>query len=218
MQVDIKNYEGLYQITDDGRVWSIKWKRYLRPSTATGYSRVTLCKNGNHDTVSIHQLVAEAFIPNPENKPVVDHINTIKTDNRVVNLRWSTPPENMNNPLTKEKLSETHLGEKNPMYGKRGEESPNFGRTVTEETKKKISEALKGKTSPRKGCHLTEETLKKIRKEVIQSTLDDEVVREWSSAREASIIGGFNYRTISQCCNGKRKTHGGFKWKFKYEG
>ena len=50
----------------------------------------------------MHRLVAKTFIPNPENKEQVDHINTIKDDNRAKNLRWVTGEENMNNPLTKE--------------------------------------------------------------------------------------------------------------------
>ena len=54
----------------------------------------------------VHRMVAELFIPNPANKPFVDHINTDRLDNRVVNLRWVTQTENMNNPLTKERIKE----------------------------------------------------------------------------------------------------------------
>ena len=54
----------------------------------------------------LHRVVAELFIPNPENKPCIDHINTVKTDNRVCNLRWCSHKENNNNPLTLEKYKQ----------------------------------------------------------------------------------------------------------------
>lgn len=55
----------------------------------------------------LHRIIAEAFIPNPNNLPQIDHINTIRDDNRIENLRWVTPKENMNNPLTRLRCSDT---------------------------------------------------------------------------------------------------------------
>ena len=84
----------------------------------------------------IHRAVAELFIPNPENKPFIDHINTIKTDNRVCNLRWVTQAENNRNPLTRKHNSESKKGRPSGMLGK----------VHTADTKRKLSEVLKGKT------------------------------------------------------------------------
>ena len=67
----------------------------------TGYERITLYKDGNRRVERIHRLVAMTFIPNPENKPCIDHINTDRSDNRVENLRWVTHEENCNNDLTR---------------------------------------------------------------------------------------------------------------------
>ena len=97
---DIPNYEGIYKINKNGDVLSL-------PSITTyswqiksieinkGYERVTLWKNGKGKHFFIHQLLAKVFIPNPENKPHINHINGIKNDNRLENIEWCIPLENI---------------------------------------------------------------------------------------------------------------------------
>lgn len=92
---DIKGYEGLYAVTSCGRVWSYKRKKFLVPrDNGKGYLFVSLCKDGKEKMYKIHRLVAEAFIPNPENLPQVDHIDGNKTHNYVNNLQWITNRDN----------------------------------------------------------------------------------------------------------------------------
>lgn len=98
---DIKDYEGLYQVSNLGRVRSldhyVKSKggkrlvkgKILKPDLDKGYLRVILYKDGKGKHIMVHRLVAETFKPNPHNYPTVDHINRIKTDNCVENLRWA---------------------------------------------------------------------------------------------------------------------------------
>lgn len=93
-----------YIINENGTVWSKHYKRNLGSLRSDGYIRVSLCCiDGKKREYLIHRVIAYFFIPNPDNKPEVDHINTIRTDNRVENLRWYTSGENSNNPITLEK-------------------------------------------------------------------------------------------------------------------
>ncbi len=94
---DIKGYEGLYAITSDGKVWSYRKNRYLNlVLCGKGYLQAHLWKNGNRKPCLIHRLVAETFIPNPDNLPQVNHRDEDKTNNCVGNLEWCSAKYNMN--------------------------------------------------------------------------------------------------------------------------
>ena len=95
---NIKGYEGLYQVSNKGRVFSLKSRKFLSPFiTYNGYQKINLY-NGNKKIKKeyIHRIVALVFIPNPEQKSQINHINEIKTDNSVKNLEWMTAKENVN--------------------------------------------------------------------------------------------------------------------------
>tara|TARA_B110000977_G_scaffold98437_1_gene129489 strand:- start:666 stop:1142 length:477 start_codon:yes stop_codon:yes gene_type:complete len=77
------------------RIWD-GYTKEKKPRKEKGYMRIGLCKNGKQKFFSVHRLLALAFIPNPENKRCVDHINGIRDDNRLENLRWLTHKENLN--------------------------------------------------------------------------------------------------------------------------
>ena len=97
--VDIKNYEGKYKINRSGEIYSVKRKRLLKPSPNTnGYLQVSLYySNKKEHKKSIHRLLALTFIENPNNFPIADHKNRIKTDNNVENLRWTNYSGNNRN-------------------------------------------------------------------------------------------------------------------------
>lgn len=122
---DIQGYEGIYQVSSLGRVKSLynrdrathRAEHILSQSDNRGYRLVALCKNGKMKSYSVHRLVAKAFLEKEEGKDFVDHINTIKDDNRAINLRWVTELENNRNELTRLHRIESKRGEKNPNYG-----------------------------------------------------------------------------------------------------
>jgi HNH endonuclease/NUMOD4 motif len=96
--IDIVGYEGLYAVTTEGNVWAypnrIHKGKFLKPSLKKGYLFVCLCKGSTIVQRNIHRIVAEAYLPNPENKPQVNHKDSNKLNNNLSNLEWCTASEN----------------------------------------------------------------------------------------------------------------------------
>lgn len=131
---DIIGYEGLYQVSNFGRVRSLDristsgqhLKGKILKLVGNPYMRIDLCAGNNKVSYIVHRLVAEAFIPNPNNLPCINHIDEDKTNNRVDNLEWCTYKYNN---------AYSSIGQRSAIKRR--------GRPLTDEHKKNLSEALK---------------------------------------------------------------------------
>lgn len=129
-------FDGNYLITDDGKVYSVRSDRWIRPNTDKyGYLYYVISIDGKRYTFKAHRAVAECFIPNPDGKPTVDHINGNKQDNRVCNLRWATNKEQSRNEITYKRLV---ANAKERDFKSMGE-IRNYGRKPVKVTKDGIS-------------------------------------------------------------------------------
>lgn len=145
-----------YQISNFGRC-KINGELIQLKSDRGGYVKI-----GGY--IKLHRAVAELFIPNPENKPEVDHIDGNPSNNHVTNLRWVTHKENMNNPVCKQRMSKSSKGKPSNVKGKTWSKKSRerfskikTGTKLSEDTKKKMS------TAHQRLRH-TEETKAKMRK------------------------------------------------------
>lgn len=165
---DIPEYNGDYQVSNLGRVRSLKTKSgaILKCGpNATGYPAVSLLLRGVQSTYYVHRLVAKAFIKNPENKPQVNHKDSNKTNNKASNLEWSTASENVSHfyksPHSPRRLAKVS-GRKNYGYCGDIEVFKNGKKIMTLEGKKDMAKkgftppsvynCINGKLQTHKGC------------------------------------------------------------------
>ena len=112
--LDIPGYEGLYAITEDGKVWAYRQHGFMaQRKNRGGYLYTGLRKNGKRVWYEIHRLVATAYIPNPGNLPQVNHKDEDKTNNHVSNLEWVTCKENQNYGTRNARIAEN---QSKPVY------------------------------------------------------------------------------------------------------
>ena len=199
-------YEGLYKVSNWGRILNLNYRntgraKLMKPENVKGYLRVKLSKNKEKKRCLVHRLVAETFLPNPENKPCVNHKIEGKKGKKINMVIF-----NEDGSINKEKTSiEWTTYKENNNYGTRNERAGKAiskakkGKHLSEETKRKISEkTINGKQS----------------KKVLQLSLTGELIREWPSVMECAR-NGFNQGAVAACCRGERKTHKGFRFMYK---
>ncbi len=181
---DIKGFED-YTIDTNGNVFSKRKHKYLKQTiNRNGYCKVTLQKNKYKKMFSVHRLVAETFIPNPNNLPQVNHIDYDRTNNKINNLEWCTPKEN------------TSWSIKNGRF---------------ENMKKINSDRMKKNKVYLLGYKKANEATKK---KIQQFDKNNNFIKEYESISQASRELGVTIASISYCANGKRKKVGGFIWRF----
>ena len=115
---DIEGYEGRYKVSNKGRVYDNKLDKFIGYESL-GYMCVALCKDKKQKKCRVHRLVAQAFIPNPDNLPVINHKDENKTNNCVENLEWCTVKYNTNYGTSIQRQKETkkrRIGRYNRIY------------------------------------------------------------------------------------------------------
>ena len=174
---DIKGYEGLYKVSNLGRVKSVHFnhskkvtEKILKPiKDRDGYVDAFLYKNGKVKHFKMHRLVAEAFIPNPNNLPQINHIDENVNNNRVDNLEWCTVGYNIN-------------------YGKRNEKVSNAlkGRKRSEEYKKNLSKSISKSRGKKIICITTGEIFNTIKLAEIKYNIDHSSIIRYFKGKNKS--------------------------------
>lgn len=238
---DINGYEGLYQVSNLGRVKSFSKTVNNYPNCtrvlpekiriggvnkALGYRMLSLSKDGKTKQFFVHRLVAEAFVPNPNNYPMVNHKDEDKTNNNSSNLEWCTAKYNMaysnvfgcakkknSKPVRQYDFDGNFIKE----YASANEAGRELGVMPY-----CISFCCQGKIGSVKGYlwkYANENYAKKMHtrarsRRVVQMDMRGNIINIWLSLKDAANGTGSNASSIGGCCNGRRKSTNGYKWKY----
>ena len=190
----VYNYTNKYQVSNFGRLRALNFHRSgyskllkLR-NTSDGYLQVGLRKDGKQTMFRVHRLVANAFIENPNNLPVVNHKDENKQNNNVDNLEWCTVEHNNTYGSRVENMAKTHTGMKR-----------------SQDTCDNISKSLKGKNTGDKNPRAKKVMC--IETGYVFTTVKD--AAQWCNLKWST--------TIIKCCKGEADTAGGFHWKYVEE-
>lgn len=243
-------FENKYMVSNKGKIVSLNFKRSgikkeMSPWLHKGYKLVTLCMNGKTKQIPIHRLVAEAFIPNPNNYPIVNHKDENKLNNCADNLEWCTNEYNITYGTANQRRAEKG---KVPILqmtidGKlvrRFDSAKEAGASLGVLNHSSITSVCKGKQKTAYGYnwryeeedrHLISLQTKSIResqkninikqgilkrsKVVCQFTLEGNLIKEFASCLIASKETGICKASIQHNCEGFRKTTHGFIFKYK---
>ena len=237
---DIKGFEGKYKVSNTGKVLSLHFRKKNNPRllkhtlSRLGYWTVSICGKDR----LVHRLIAEAFIPNPENKPHIDHINTITTDNRIENLRWVTPKENLHNPITFERRRkimkalfgnkfgvEAHVHKKVYQYSLDGKFIKEWlcmsdACRYYKIDSGSITRCCQGKYNAVGGFQWRYTYAPSIGKaklptrKIKQFSIDGEYIRTWGRVTDAAKAYNTTTGRICTCCKGNTQTCKGYKWQY----
>lgn len=234
---DIVGFEDEYMVSNHGRIKSksrivksnkcersIKGVVKLQNLNTHGYCSIRLAKNGKSKLYSVHRLVAEAFLPNPSNLPVINHKDEDKTNNLVDNLEWCTQKYNTEYSGILPKLKEINSMQVE-QYNLQGEFIQSYN-SATDAAKavgglvSNICACCNGLTGSSYGFvwKFTEKEktsrTKVHKRRVVQKSLTGEILGYFDSIKEGSAKTGCTQIGIYACCKHKQETTNGFKWEY----
>lgn len=202
---DIKDFEGFYQVSNYGNVKSLerivecsngrqrlcKEKVLKLRKNNNGYLDVHLYKEGKGKTMKVHRLVAQAFIDNPSNHPIISHKDENPLNNCVSNLEWCTQEYNINYGTRNERMAATK------------KENGQYERIAA-------TNKVNGHYE-----HLAELSKLRCSKPVFQYSISGDFIAKYESTIEAARQLHYSQGNISSCCRGERKTHKDYLWSYE---